>query len=161
MHLRLLGARASTRREQAMVLDFAGRELIDPVIARVLPLSDAADAHRLLEKEDVVGKIVLQPWSGVGASSAPQSRRSRISPIAEYVEAKRPTKGQPTPCSTAFPAIDSSVENDAAGGSFNASLPAEGQVIVLGLISTKTPVLESEEELLGRIDETSTSISSR
>jgi NADPH:quinone reductase-like Zn-dependent oxidoreductase len=61
MHLRLLGARASTRREQAMVLDFAGRELIDPVIARVLPLSDAADAHRLLEKEDVVGKIVLQP----------------------------------------------------------------------------------------------------
>jgi 5-methyltetrahydropteroyltriglutamate--homocysteine methyltransferase len=42
-----------------------------------------------------------------------------------------------------------------------ASLPAEGQVIVLGLISTKTPVLESEEELLGRIDETSTSISSR
>ncbi|HEY7954863.1 MAG TPA: zinc-binding dehydrogenase, partial [Polyangia bacterium] len=32
-----------------------------PVIDRVLPLSQAADAHRLLEERAQFGKIVLKP----------------------------------------------------------------------------------------------------
>ena len=32
-----------------------------PVIDRVLPLEDAAEAHRLMESSGAVGKIVLAP----------------------------------------------------------------------------------------------------
>ena len=33
---------------------------VGPVVDRVLPVSDAAEAHRLLQQGDVVGKVVLQ-----------------------------------------------------------------------------------------------------
>ena len=33
---------------------------VEPVVDRVLPLSDAPEAHRRLEQGDVVGKVVLQ-----------------------------------------------------------------------------------------------------
>lgn len=35
-----------------------------PVIHRVLPLEDAAEAHRLLESGEVIGKVVLQVAAG-------------------------------------------------------------------------------------------------
>jgi NADPH:quinone reductase-like Zn-dependent oxidoreductase len=35
-----------------------------PQIARVLPLSRAAEAHRLVESNDSQGKIVLDPTMG-------------------------------------------------------------------------------------------------
>ena len=33
---------------------------VGPVVDRVLPLAEAAEAHRLLEQGDVIGKVVLQ-----------------------------------------------------------------------------------------------------
>jgi NADPH:quinone reductase-like Zn-dependent oxidoreductase len=60
-HLNVFGTRASTRQEQALVLDLAGRGLIDPVIDRVLPLREAAHAHRIMEGQEHFGKIVLVP----------------------------------------------------------------------------------------------------
>jgi hypothetical protein len=33
------------------------------VVDRVLPLGDAAEAHRLLEAGDIVGKVLLTPAS--------------------------------------------------------------------------------------------------
>jgi NADPH2:quinone reductase len=35
------------------------RGMVKPVIHRLFPLADAADAHRLMESNDHVGKIVL------------------------------------------------------------------------------------------------------
>jgi putative PIG3 family NAD(P)H quinone oxidoreductase len=46
-------------REQVWPLVAAGR--IRPVVDRVLPMSAAAEAHRLLESSDHVGKILLLP----------------------------------------------------------------------------------------------------
>ncbi|MFC1868654.1 alcohol dehydrogenase catalytic domain-containing protein [Thermodesulfobacteriota bacterium] len=60
-HLNLLGSRASTRKEQSLVLALAGQGLLDPVIDRVLPLSEAAEAHRIMERQEHFGKIVLVP----------------------------------------------------------------------------------------------------
>jgi NADPH:quinone reductase-like Zn-dependent oxidoreductase len=60
-HLNLFGSRAATRQEQALVLDLAGRGRIDPVIDRVLPLCEATEAHRIMERQEHFGKIVLVP----------------------------------------------------------------------------------------------------
>jgi NADPH:quinone reductase-like Zn-dependent oxidoreductase len=60
-HLNVFGSRAATRQEQALVLDLAGRGRIDPVIDRVLPLCEAAEAHRIMEGQEHFGKIVLVP----------------------------------------------------------------------------------------------------
>jgi len=42
----------------------AAQGKIKPQIERVLPLSRAAEAHRLIESGDVTGKIVLDPTMG-------------------------------------------------------------------------------------------------
>ena len=36
---------------------------IKPVLDRTLPLSQAAEAHRLIANNEVTGKIVLLPWA--------------------------------------------------------------------------------------------------
>jgi len=59
--LTIHGARASTRRDQELVLALCASGKIDPVIHRVLPLRDAAEAHRILERQEHIGKIVLVP----------------------------------------------------------------------------------------------------
>jgi NADPH:quinone reductase-like Zn-dependent oxidoreductase len=59
--INIRGARASTRRDQGVVLALAGEGRIDPVIDRVLPLSQAAEAHRVMERQEQFGKIVLTP----------------------------------------------------------------------------------------------------
>jgi NADPH:quinone reductase-like Zn-dependent oxidoreductase len=59
--LNIHGARASTRRDQELVLGLAADGRIDPVIHRVLPLKEAAEAHRIMERQEHVGKIVLIP----------------------------------------------------------------------------------------------------
>ena len=60
-HLNLLGTRGATRHEQALVLALAGQGSLDPVISHCLPLAEAAEAHRILERQEQLGKIVLLP----------------------------------------------------------------------------------------------------
>ena len=55
------GIRASKRIDNRIVLQFLGEGKIDPVIDRVMPLSEAAKAHEILEKQEHIGKIVLVP----------------------------------------------------------------------------------------------------
>ena len=50
---------AIARELEAHVWPLLAARQVAPVIDRVLPLSDAADAHRLLEAGEVVGKVVL------------------------------------------------------------------------------------------------------
>ena len=65
-HIDLLGSRASTRREQQLVLRLAAQGAIKPVISQVFPLSAAAEAHRTLEQAEHVGKLVLRPEHQLG-----------------------------------------------------------------------------------------------
>lgn len=60
-HLNVLGTRGATRYEQELVLALAGEGRLDPVIGFVLPLREAAQAHRLLERQEHFGKVVLVP----------------------------------------------------------------------------------------------------
>jgi NADPH:quinone reductase-like Zn-dependent oxidoreductase len=55
------GTRGSTRAAQEDVLRLLADGRIDPVIHAVLPLSQAADGHRLFEAQAHVGRIILTP----------------------------------------------------------------------------------------------------
>lgn len=57
----VLGSRSSTRLEQETVLALVGKGVLKPIIAEVMPMSDAAEAHRRLESGQLTGKIVLVP----------------------------------------------------------------------------------------------------
>ena len=58
------GAIAAALEREVWPLLAAGR--IRPVVARTLPLGDAADAHRALENGEVIGKVVLLTDPGRG-----------------------------------------------------------------------------------------------
>ncbi|MGF6882477.1 NADPH2:quinone reductase [Nocardia sp. GAS34] len=58
-----LGRVAATR---ADVLDHAAAGLITPLIDRVLPLDEAARAHRLVQERATTGTIILRPNRAVG-----------------------------------------------------------------------------------------------
>jgi NADPH:quinone reductase-like Zn-dependent oxidoreductase len=61
--LNVHGVRASTRDDQRIVVELLEKGRITMPIYAVLPLSQAAQAHRLLEDgKDLVGRIVLHPW---------------------------------------------------------------------------------------------------
>jgi len=60
-HLNILGTRSSNRAEQETVLSLVGAGKLKPVISEVMPFSEAPDAHRRLESDELVGKIVLVP----------------------------------------------------------------------------------------------------
>ncbi|TKJ97960.1 NADPH:quinone reductase [Plantibacter flavus] len=53
--------RAELARVRAEVFDDAVRGTLSPVVHDALPLSDAAEAHRLMDAGDVFGRIVLVP----------------------------------------------------------------------------------------------------
>jgi len=60
LRTRSVEEKGSIARElEAHVWPLLAARQVAPVIDRVLPLSDAAEAHRLLEAGDVVGKVVL------------------------------------------------------------------------------------------------------
>ena len=59
-HSRLLGTTMGSNTEFEAMLDFVGEKKIEPVVDRVLPMSDAVAAHKLLESFSQTGKIVLQ-----------------------------------------------------------------------------------------------------
>lgn len=52
---------AAYREDLAQVLNLVGQGILRPLVAQRLPLTEAAQAHRLLEERGVAGKIVLLP----------------------------------------------------------------------------------------------------
>jgi NADPH:quinone reductase-like Zn-dependent oxidoreductase len=58
-HLSILGSYMGSRAELFSVVELASRNLLKPVIDKVLPLSHAAEAHARLERREQFGKIVL------------------------------------------------------------------------------------------------------
>lgn len=62
--LKILGGAGATAADVDRALDAAKKGQIQAVIDRVLPLSAAAEAHRMVEENTVIGKIVLDPTQG-------------------------------------------------------------------------------------------------
>ena len=60
--LSLLGSTMGPRSELFEILRMVEREALCPVVDRVLPMSEVAEGHRLLEERQVFGRIVLTPW---------------------------------------------------------------------------------------------------
>jgi NADPH:quinone reductase-like Zn-dependent oxidoreductase len=60
-HLSLMGSWMGRRSELVEVLKFVRDGRLTPVVDRVMPLEQAADAHRLIEARETFGKIVLTP----------------------------------------------------------------------------------------------------
>jgi NADPH:quinone reductase-like Zn-dependent oxidoreductase len=54
----------STPAERARALDLAAQGKYRMLIDRILPLSQAAEAHRLVEANSVVGKVIIDPTLG-------------------------------------------------------------------------------------------------
>jgi NADPH:quinone reductase-like Zn-dependent oxidoreductase len=59
--LSLLGSYMGSRAELYTVVKLVGERKLHAVIDRVLPLTEAVQAHRLLERREQFGKIVLRP----------------------------------------------------------------------------------------------------
>jgi len=59
--LEILGSTMSSRSELRDVLKLVWAKKLRPVVDRVYPLSKAEEAHRLLEKGEQFGKLVLRP----------------------------------------------------------------------------------------------------
>ena len=59
-HTRLQGTTMGSNAEFEAMLSFVAEKRIEPVVDRVLPMSDAAAAHQLLASFSQMGKIVLQ-----------------------------------------------------------------------------------------------------
>jgi len=58
--LTILGARMGTRDEFKMILKLVGEGRLRPVIDKIFPLKDAAQAQRRMEEGKHIGKIVLE-----------------------------------------------------------------------------------------------------
>lgn len=57
--LSILGSTMGSKGDFSQVLSFAGQGRLKPVVDRVLPRAEVAEAHRLLEARQVFGKVVL------------------------------------------------------------------------------------------------------
>jgi alcohol dehydrogenase len=57
--LQVLGSNGYTQKDIAQAIAMAAAGGVRPLISRVLPAAEAAEAHRLLEDREVVGKVVL------------------------------------------------------------------------------------------------------
>ncbi len=58
---RIIGTAGGSRRDAEWALQAAAAGKIRAVIDRVLPLREAAAAHRMLEQQQVIGKLLLSP----------------------------------------------------------------------------------------------------
>jgi NADPH:quinone reductase-like Zn-dependent oxidoreductase len=58
-HLTILGSTMATREDFAGLLELMQRKRLRPIVDRVFPLADIADAHRYLEEGRQLGKVVL------------------------------------------------------------------------------------------------------
>ncbi len=59
--MKILGAAGTNRRDVERALEAAGAGKIRAIIDRTMPLAEAAAAHRIMEEERILGKIILQP----------------------------------------------------------------------------------------------------
>jgi NADPH:quinone reductase-like Zn-dependent oxidoreductase len=59
--MNIIGSMLGNRAEFSLLLRLLGQKRLWPVIDRTMPLSNAAQAHRILEKVEQFGKIVLLP----------------------------------------------------------------------------------------------------
>jgi NADPH:quinone reductase-like Zn-dependent oxidoreductase len=59
--LSILGSTMGSRGELLTVVDLVLKGLLEPVVDRVLPLSEVAEAHRVMAQREQFGKIVLVP----------------------------------------------------------------------------------------------------
>jgi NADPH:quinone reductase-like Zn-dependent oxidoreductase len=60
-HLRIFGATGASKAAFVKIIRLLEEGKIRPIIDRVLPLSEARQAHRLLEGRQQFGKVVLVP----------------------------------------------------------------------------------------------------
>jgi NADPH:quinone reductase-like Zn-dependent oxidoreductase len=61
-HISLHGCGRSTKAIVAKVLDLVAAGKLKPVIFKAFPLSEAGEAHRLMESRNFFGRMVLDPW---------------------------------------------------------------------------------------------------
>ena len=59
--LEIRSAVSTSRRQLEMALRLVSAGAVRPVVERTLPLKDAATAHRLVEDNAVIGRVVLVP----------------------------------------------------------------------------------------------------
>lgn len=59
--LRIIGVAGTNRRDVGRALNAAATGEIHAIIDRILPLSEAVAAHRILEQNQILGKIILDP----------------------------------------------------------------------------------------------------
>ena len=59
--LEILGSTMGSKADLLAVLEHISAGRLEPVVDRVLPLSQAAEAHQILEERRVFGKVVLEP----------------------------------------------------------------------------------------------------
>ncbi|MBI4523746.1 MAG: zinc-binding dehydrogenase [Deltaproteobacteria bacterium] len=60
-HLSILGATSATKDVLLKIVRLLEERKLQPVVGRTMPLSDAREAHRLLEERQQFGKVVLVP----------------------------------------------------------------------------------------------------
>ena len=58
---RLIGSRSATVQELNTVMGLVFEGKLKPVIHRTFPLSEAAEAHRVVDSRDIIGKVLLLP----------------------------------------------------------------------------------------------------
>jgi NADPH:quinone reductase-like Zn-dependent oxidoreductase len=61
--LRVFGAAGTDLPDVKKALEAARAGKIRPIINRTLPLREAARAHKIVEQNQITGKIILEPWS--------------------------------------------------------------------------------------------------
>lgn len=61
-NIAMLSASSTTRLQLQLCLDLVGRGQIEPVVSKRMPLTEARQAHRLIESGSVAGRIVLHPY---------------------------------------------------------------------------------------------------
>jgi alcohol dehydrogenase len=59
--LQLLGSNGYSKADVAAGLEHVAQGRCKPEVSRVMPLSEAREAERLIESRDFLGKIVLVP----------------------------------------------------------------------------------------------------
>ena len=59
----LKGSMASDKRDMEFGLQLVREGKVRPLLDRALPLSEAAQAHRLVANNEVIGNIALLPWA--------------------------------------------------------------------------------------------------